>query len=137
MPVWAAGLEERWVHLRRRRGCSRWSRGRSRLEAIRVTTKSLTLALPEGEMILALGEFEEEGEGFLTLEERIYSLENQVAALAGVVSELILIVGVANSYVIMEDEGTDRSRIVQEAKNVAGDIGNLAQKMRELWPPSP
>ncbi len=85
-------------------------------------------------MILAVGEVEENGESFLTIEERLYRLENQVATLGDVVTKLITNVGIANSYIIIESEGGERKRMLQEAKKVAVDLGGLLHKMRQLWP---
>jgi hypothetical protein len=85
-------------------------------------------------MILAIGEMEEEGEDFLTPEERLCRVENQLAALASLVGDLIGLVGVANSYAIIEGENAERARMVQEAKKNAAELGNLLHTLRERWP---
>jgi hypothetical protein len=86
---------------------------------------------PEGEMIFAVSEMEEEGEGFLTVEERLYRVENQLASLLRAVCELTSMVGVANSYIIMESEGSQSARIISEAKRNAADVGDLLQTVHD------
>ena len=67
-------------------------------------------------------------------QERLERLENQLALLSRVISDLILIVGVTNNHVILEDESMHRARIVRDAREVAADIGDLARQMRQSSP---